>query len=228
MFFLLFITPWFLFSTYAADPASVLQNPNSTVSEIQEAFDYAKTTEVFDPKIASALIYFIENTKQSDLRARAAEKLYLHFHYKRGQFLKVVSVLLKPEIQLSLERFMVFDADPQVRVFAVRLGQILLGSFDDSPETQEPKNQLVNRYIPTLLLAFRHPDIDLRVEAQAALDNLSETEAFQKSSIAKTTLVQMLEFAKTHFEKDYSDYASVIQGYLDKISTQGQPRPRPK
>jgi hypothetical protein len=216
----------FIATAWGNTQSEVLLNPQSTKEQIIQALDEIRSMPDFDPANAEALIHFLEVSDQEDLRVEAAQKLYLHFHYKVGQFGIVAPTLLRPEILNSIERLMVFDLNPEVRIFLVRLGQILLGSFDDSPNADKLKSQLVDAYLPVLLLAFRHPSIELRIEANAAMDNLSETTAFRKSGFAKRTLENMLVFAKKHPEKDYEDYAETIANYLNKIKDPQPPRPR--
>jgi hypothetical protein len=216
----------FITSAWAGKPSDVLLNPKSTEVEISLALDEIRSAPDFDPTYAEALIRFLDTSKSEELRWQAAEKLYLHCHYKRGQFKVVVPTLIKTDFLLSVERLMVFDSNPVVRVFAARLGQILLGSFDDSPDTQDLRSKLVDAYLPVLLLAFRHPSVELRIEVQSALDNISDTNAFRKSKYAKQTLAKMLVYAKKHPEPDYDDYATVIADWLSKIKDPQLPRPR--
>lgn len=223
---MLFTLLLFIHTCWASTPSEVLLNPKSTDTEIILALDEIRSAPDFDAAVANALIRFLETSNSEEMRWQAAEKLYLHFHYKRGQFKTVAHALLKTDFILSMEKLMVFDSNPVVRVFAARLGQILQGSFDDSPDVQDLRSKVVDAYLPVLLLAFRHPSVELRIEVQAALDNISETQAFRKSKYAKQTLANMLVYAKKHPEPDYNDYATVIADLLNKIKDQPLPRPR--
>lgn len=200
-------------STEKNKAVEVIKNLKSTASEVEAALATLKHAGDFYEPAAWAILRFLERSDVSvELRAQAAQVFYLFFYDKRGLQKSIFSFLVGKDIQIRIERLMLFDANSEVRKFTAQIGQVLLTSFEKADA-----EILASIYLPILIEGLKHPSQDLRVEIFPALDNLSETDFYRKSPEVKSKLQMILEATRLDPEVDFPDFAERLEEALKKI-----------
>lgn len=189
-----------------------IKNPKSRHEEVDSALDMLIHMGNFYEPAAQALLRYLDRSDvTTELRVKASKIFYLFFYDKRGSQNEILSFLIRSDIQIRIERLMLFDSNSEVRKFTAQIGQVLISSFEKADA-----EILASIYVPIWIEGLKHPSQELRLEIFPALENLSVTDFYKKSPEVKTKLQLILDATKLDPEVDFPDFTELLQEALKR------------
>lgn len=138
----------------------------SARAEPLETIEAVQAEGRFSADAGDAMLDFMDSSKDSMIRARAAHAFYMLFYDLRGQEAQAEAYLMSGKIQARFNRVLTSDPQVEVRRAFAQTGQVMTLLLP-----APAKKKVVAAYVPLFIAALSDSSLEQKQELLAALEN---------------------------------------------------------